>query len=241
MTPRPGVAGAPGSYTETHGGLNLEMVWIPAGTFRMGSEKGDSDEKPVHTVTLDGFWIGKYEVTQRQYEALMGTNPSSFKGPNRPVEMVSWDDAAAFCRKLSQATGKTYTLPTEAQWEYACRAGSTGEYCFGDGESQLGEYAWYSANSGTQTHDVGGKRPNAWGLYDMHGNVWEWCTDWYESYSASSGQRNPTGPATGSARVLCGGAWGGAAPGVRSANRNWFDPPGGDSGDGFRVCRVVSP
>jgi formylglycine-generating enzyme required for sulfatase activity len=193
------------------------MVWIPAGTFEMGSNDGDSDEKPVHAVTLDGFWIGKYEVTQRQYEAMMGNNPSHFKGPDRPVEQVSWNDAMEFCRKLSQATGKTYTLPTEAQWEYACRAGSKSNW---DEENRLGDYAWYERNSGNKTHDVGGKSPNQWGLYDMHGNVWEWCADWFEGiYYASSPPRNPTGPASGKYRVFRGGGWCGTAYNCRSASR----------------------
>jgi formylglycine-generating enzyme required for sulfatase activity/tRNA A-37 threonylcarbamoyl transferase component Bud32 len=223
-------------YVEAHAGLSLEMVWIPGGTFQMGSNDND-DEKPVHPVELDGFWLGKYQVTQRQYEALMGTNPSHFKGPNRPVEQVSWEDAMAFCRKLSQATGKSYTLPTEAQWEYACRAGSSAKWCFGDDESQLGEYAWYEANSGSQTHDVGQKRPNAWGLYDMHGNVWEWCADWYGTYSAANA-KNPTGPLTGQNRVIRGGAWFSEAYRSRSAYRCDGSPGGRYSLVGFRFVRT---
>jgi formylglycine-generating enzyme required for sulfatase activity len=229
------------AYVETHAGLNLEMVGIPPGTFQMGSNDF-GNEKPIHTVELDGFWMGKYEVTQRQYEGLMGTNPSDFKGPNKPVEGVSWNDAMEFCRKLSQATGKQYTLPTEAQWEYACRAGSSGKYCFGDDESQLGDYAWYAKNSGSETHAVGGKRPNRWGLYDMHGNVWEWCADMYGSYG-SARERNPTGTATGvwqQALLLRGGSWFSYPIGVRSANRLRSDPTGTWASGGFRVCRPPS-
>jgi formylglycine-generating enzyme required for sulfatase activity len=229
-------------YTETYGGLNLEMVWIPRGTFPMGSRSAQaySDEMPVHAVILDGFWLGKCEVTQRQYGALMGMNSSKFKGPNQPVENVSWNDAVEFCRKLSQATGKRYTLPTEAQWEYACRAGSTGEWCFGNDERALAGYAWYDMNSDGRTQDVGTKRANGWGLYDMHGNVWEWCADWYGPYTGGA-QRNPAGPNTGTARVMRGGTWCHRPNHTRSALRSRNAPHRGHYGSGFRVCRVASP
>ena len=228
------------SYTETHGGLNLEMVWIPGGTFEMGSNDAEAadNEKPVHTVELDGFWIGKCEVTQRQYEAWMGKNPSQFQGPDRPVEMVSWDDAMAFCVKLSQATGKQYTLPTEAQWEYACRAGSSGNWCFGDDESRLGDYAWHGGNSHNQTHDVAAMSPNAWGLYDMHGNVAEWCADWLWWYESRRRVRNPTGPATGQYRVMRGGACGDRPYQCRSADRGNFKPGNRHLAVGFRLART---
>jgi formylglycine-generating enzyme required for sulfatase activity len=223
-------------YMESHAGLNLAMVWLAGGSFQMGSNDSDadSDEKPVHTVSLDGFWIGKYEVTQREYEALMGNNPSLFKGADRPVTVVSWDDAMAFCGKLSAATGKTYSLPTEAQWEYACRAGTTTKWCFGDDESRAGEYAWYA---GDGTRPVGQKQPNAWGLYDMHGNVWEWCADWYGPYGAGA-QRNPMGAATGQSRVLRGGWWSSSASNCRSAFRLSVSPVNRVFSCGFRLSRT---
>jgi formylglycine-generating enzyme required for sulfatase activity len=158
--------------------MGIEMVYIPPGEFMMGSENGDKDERPVHRVTISqAFYIGRYEVTQAQWQAAMGDNPSHFKdcGGNCPVERVSWKDAQNFINKLNESNdGFRYRLPTEAEWEYACRAGTTGDYA-----GTLSEMAWYGKNSGSKTHAVGGKQPNAWGLADMHGNVWEWCQDWY--------------------------------------------------------------
>ncbi len=206
-------------------GVTLEMVGLPAGQFLMGSPDSDPDayqnEKPQHQVKLNSFAIGKYPVTQAQYQAVMGTNPSYFKNnPQNPVEMVSWDDAQAFCQKLSQITGKTYRLPTEAEWEYACRAGTTTRFYFGDDASQLGDYAWYIGNSQKTTHPVGQKKPNAWGLYDMSGNVWEWCEDnWHDNYIGA--------PTDGSAwiengddyQIVRGGSWYYYPPDCRSAVR----------------------
>jgi formylglycine-generating enzyme required for sulfatase activity len=212
------------------GGVKMELVWVPAGSFQMGSPSSESgrsdDEGPVHAVELDGFWMGKYEVTQEQYEAVMGKNPSNFKGTKNPVEMVSWKDAREFCRKASEKTGKGIRLPTEAEWEYACRAGTTTRFCFGDSDNGLDEYAWYTANSGSKTHPVGEKKPNEWGLYDMHGNVWEWCGDWYADKYGAGAAKNPAGASSGSYRVFRGGSWRSPAGNCRSANRSGIVPDG---------------
>ena len=177
------------------GGVTLELILIPPGTFDMGSDRGNPTEKPVHKVTLKkAFYIGKYEVTQEQWQAVMGANPSHFKDPKKPVGSVTWNACRDFVAKLSEKTGRKFSLPSEAEWEYACRAGSTTEFCYGDGEAGLGEYAWYSGNSGDMTHLVGQKKPNKFGLFDMHGNVWEWCEDvWHVSYEGA--------PTDGSASV----------------------------------------
>jgi formylglycine-generating enzyme required for sulfatase activity len=169
--------------------FDMEFVWIPAGEFQMGSSDGYDNERPVHTVHIkEPFFMTKYPVTQGQWEAVMGNDPSHFKGdPQRPVENVSWHDVQAFLQALNQKeAGNAYRLPTEAEWEYACRASTTTAYSFGDDASQLGEYAWYEENSQERTHSVGQKKPNAWGLYDMHGNVWEWVQDCYhDSYTGA--------------------------------------------------------
>lgn len=201
------------NFTEDLGnGIKLEMIAIPGGSFLMGSEDFDNT-KPVHRVTLSQFHIGKYQITQAQWQAVMKTNPSHFKGDNLPVENVSWTDASEFCRKLSEKTGKEFRLPTEAEWEYACLAGSTGKYCFGDDEALLKDYAWFGEDwQKGSTHPVGQKKPNNWGLHDMHGNVWEWCQDWYDAdfYAelAKQGEAvNPQGLTNGNNRVLRGGTW----------------------------------
>ncbi|MCW5201932.1 SUMF1/EgtB/PvdO family nonheme iron enzyme [Desulfobulbus sp. US4] len=181
----------------------MELVYIPKGCFQMGSNEYDG-EKPVHEVCVDGFWMGKYEVTQGQWKNIMGDNPANFqKGDDYPVEQVSWEDAQKFITQLKKRSGKEYRLPTEAEWEYAARAKSSYKYSGGD---DLNAVAWYDGNSGDSTHPVGQKKANAFGLHDMSGNVWEWCADWYgEKYYASSPKNNPTGPDSGAARVLRGG------------------------------------
>jgi formylglycine-generating enzyme required for sulfatase activity len=230
--------------------IGMKLVWILAGEFMMGYDNPfsfynrDSYEKPVHKVKLTkGFWMGVHEVTQSQYQAVMGNNPSCFKGDNNPVEQVSWDDAVEFCKKLSKKEGKTYTLPTEAQWEYACRAGSTTEYSFGDSESSLGDYAWHEGNSGGKTHPVGTKKANKFGLYDMYGNVSEWCLDWSWGYPEGT-SIDPEGPKSGTGlilreRVLRGGSWLYADPMYCGSAMRYCGPPGnGDSSCGFRVVAL---
>jgi len=210
------------------GGVKMEFVLIRPGTFTMGCEKGQaSDEKPAHEVTITKpFYIGKFEVTQEQWKAVMGENPSHFAGDKNPVERVSWPDCQTFLRKLAEKVpGQTFRLPTEAEWEYACRAGSVSEYCYGDDDRVLGDYAWYGGNSAGETHPVGQKKPNAWGLYDMHGNVWEWCSDWYGSYKAEE-QKDPAGPADAQGRVLRGGSWNYGPVYCRSAGRGGVVPAG---------------
>jgi formylglycine-generating enzyme required for sulfatase activity len=190
----------------------IELVQVPGGEFLMGSANGLELERPPHRVTIGRpFRIGGVPVTQAQWRAVMGTDPSEFRGDDRlPVEGVSWDDATAFCAALSRLAGRTVRLPTEAEWEYACRAGTTTEFFFGEAEDALPEYAWFHLNSGGRTHPVGAKRPNPWGLFDMAGNVWEWCADvWHSDYTGA--------PADGSAwreredqqprRCLRGGSW----------------------------------
>jgi formylglycine-generating enzyme required for sulfatase activity len=228
-------------------GVKVEMVLLPAGEFMMGSldsdKSADKDEKPQHRVRITKpFYLGKYLVTQEQWEAVMDNNPSLIKGPKNPVENVSWDDCQRFLEKLNtkiaMQLGK-FVLPTEAQWEYACRAGSTTRYCFGDEVSSLGKYAWYGANSGNTTNPVGEKKPNEWGVYDMHGNVWEWCQDWYDGhYYANTPMDDPAGPATGSQHVFRGGCWGDDDTSCRSADRYAYGPGGRGCYLGFRVSLV---
>lgn len=223
----------------------MEMLEIPTGSFCMGSNNGEADEKPVHRVTINySFYMGRYEVTQAQWQAVMGNNPSYFKGDlaepfiKLPVEQVSWNDAQSFINKLNELNdGFKYRLPTEAEWEYACRAGTTGDYA-----GTLSEMAWYSENSGTKTHAVGGKQPNAWGLFDMHGNVWEWCQDWYhDSYNGAPGDGSAwLSSSEQKYRVLRGGSyWDHFAPILRSAVRNPSTPDLRYSLGGFRVVAVA--
>jgi formylglycine-generating enzyme required for sulfatase activity len=221
--------------------IGMEFVLIPAGSFIMGSFENDEnafgDEKPQHKVTISKpFYLGKYEVIQGQWEAVMGNNPSEFKGRCNPVEQVSWHDAQVFIRRLNQREGHNcYRLPTEAEWEYAARAGTTSAYSFGDDTGSLGCYAWYWDNSGKKTHPVGQKQPNAWGLYDMHGNVWEWVQDWAGAYS-SDAATDYQGPSSGSGRVFRGGCWRISARYCRSAFRFDISPSGCGDFLGFRLA-----
>ncbi|MEI7837482.1 MAG: formylglycine-generating enzyme family protein [Planctomycetota bacterium] len=222
-------------------GVAMDLSLIPAGKFTMGSPEGEEDrqpdEGPPHDVTISKpFYMGVYEVTQEQYEAITGANPSYFKGAKNPVEQASWDEAVEFCKKLSAKTGKAVRLPTEAQWEYACRAGTKTRFGVCDKDADLNEYGWSAANSESKTHPVGQKKPNAWGLYDMHGNVWEWCSDWYADSYANAGDRDPQGAQSGSDRVLRGGSWFSLPLLCRSAIRDWGAPDVRGSHVGFRVA-----
>ena len=204
--------------------VTMKLVLIPAGRFVMGSPNDEADrnndEGPQREIAISKpFYMGIYEVTQDQYEAVMGSNPSRFKGATKPVETVSWEEAMEFCKKLSQKTGRTITLPTEAQWEYACRAGSKTRFCFGDDDKQLGAYASYDQNSSAGTAPVGLRKPNSWGLYDIHGNILEWCTDWHAGSYVNTSTVDPTGPNSGRYRVLRGGCWHSYGKSCRSAYR----------------------
>jgi formylglycine-generating enzyme required for sulfatase activity len=232
------------------------FVWIPPGRFVMGSPASEQDryghEGPQTVVTLThGFYLCQHEVTQAEYQTVIGSNPSGFQGdPNRPVEQVSWYDATNYCAKLTAAesaagrlpAGYVYRLPTEAEWEYACRAGATNRFSYGDdpGYTKLGERAWYSANSGGQTHPAGQKLPNGWGLYDVYGNVWEWCWDWYGSYPGGS-VTDPRGATSGSVRVFRGGGWDDSPRNCRSAYRAGVEPGYRYGNLGFRVALVAVP
>ena len=207
--------------------LGMTFVYIAPGSFMMGSpssESGRNNDETQHKVTLPrGYWMQTTEVTQAQWKAVMGNNPSHWKGDDLPVEKVSWDDAQEFIRKLNQQEDEiTYSLPTEAQWEYAARAGSSSRFCFGDSDSHLGNYAWFSENSGNKTHPVGQKTPNSWGLYDMHGSVWEWCRD-------RDGEC-----------VIRGGSGGSNAGDCRSALRRRFGPKYSGFGCGFRLVSSLA-
>lgn len=219
------------------------MVWMPGGVFRMGEERIDDEAaKPAHDVEVGAFSIGQYPVTFEEYEKFCEAtgrelpDDEGWGRGTRPAIRVDWNDAAAYCEWLSEQTGESYRLPTEAEWEYACRSGSDTAYCYGDGEDQLGDYAWYGDNSEGKTHPVGQKQPNAWGLYDMHGNVWEWIRDWYGDY-AEGLQHNPSGPESGSFRVFRGGSWFNPAENCRSSIRNGDDPGIRDRILGFRLAR----
>ena len=259
-TPVSAPASAPAADQVTTNRLGMQLAAIPAGRFQMGSpdnEPGRRDnEGPQHEVELTrGFYLGVYPVTQDEYQQVVGSNPSRFTGDGRrPVEQVTWFDTVAFCNRLSEreqlapfyaidgeqvriAGGNGYRLPTEAEWEYACRAGTTTRWWFGDDESRLSEFAWYGANSGGTTHPVGEKPANAWGLHDLHGNVWEWCGDWFGAYS-SGRVIDPTGPQSGEGRVLRGGSWDYVPRYCRGAFRISGRPVDRDEFLGFRAART---
>jgi len=215
-------------------GRAVEKAKLEYATAKARVQKANSDEKPAHPVTLKKpFYMGKFAVTQEQYHAVIGTNPSHFKGKDNPVEMVSWDDAQRFCKKLMKQMKQSVRLPTEAEWEYACRAGTTTTWHSGDTKADLGRVAWYGENSSGKTHPVGQREPNVFRLYDMHGNVWQWCQDWYEeNYYRKSEAENPQGPAQGNLRLLRGGSWN--IP-RGCATRDWSIPVLQSNGGGFRV------
>jgi formylglycine-generating enzyme required for sulfatase activity len=231
--------------------IGMKLVLIPKGTFMMGSpesEEGRCENESQHEVTISNdYYLGAYEVTQTQYQTVVGNNPSCYQGAlvgnqnaDLPVENVSLDDAVEFCKKLSELpeekkAGRVYRLPTESEWEYACRAGSKTIYSFDDEEGLLPEYGWFKRNSSQRTHTVGLLEPNAWGLYDMHGNVWEWCSDWYGEYPKGA-VSDPTGPTMGTDRVNRGGCWLYLAANCRSASRNWAKSSYQDGLLGFRVA-----
>ncbi len=233
---------------------STEMVFVKGGTFQMGSTSGDSDEKPIHSVTVSGFYIENVEVTQKEWKEIMGNNPSKRKGDNKPVEQVSWFDAVEFCNKKSKKEGLTpcytgsgkntkcnfsangYRLPTEAEWEFSARGGNWSNGYKYSGSNDIGSVAWYSSNSRRKTHSVGGKKANELGIYDMSGNVYEWCNDWKGSYNSSS-QTNPKGASSGSRRVSRGGGWSSYAENCRVASRTDGTPGNGSSNLGFRLSR----
>jgi formylglycine-generating enzyme required for sulfatase activity len=234
-------------------GIGMKLTLIPAGEFHMGSPNSEpdrEDDETRHLVKITKpFYFGVYEVTQQQYEKVMGARPWQVdrdhkEGADYPAVGVSWDDAVEFCRRLSKQEGVEYRLPTEAEWEYACRAGMTTAYSFGDGEAKLGQYAWYAKNTikndEPYAHPVGQKLPNPWGLYDLHGNVWEWCHDWLAPYGSEKVVSDPMGPAEGDDRVLRGGSFTMMAWVVRSANRKSNLPDTRSSLSGFRVARTYS-
>ena len=225
----------------TVNGVTFNMIKVEGGTFTMGatSEMTEpwDDEKPTHKVTLSSYYIGETEVTQALWKAVMGSNPSFFKGDDLPVEEVSWDDCQDFILKLNSITKRSFRLPTEAEWEFAARGGNKSKHTQYSGSGNIGEVAWYDGNSGSKTHPVKTKKANELGIYDMSGNVWEWCQDWYGSYS-NCAQDNPTGPNSGANRVYRGGSWNGSARNCRSSHRG--DDAPGSSGDYLGLRLVLS-
>ena len=227
--------------TFTVGGVQFKMIRVEGGSFMMGAPDKDSDayddEKPLHRVTLSDYYIGETQVTQSLWKAVMGDNPSNWKGDNLPVEHVSWNECQEFIKQLNKKTGKTFRLPTEAEWEFAVRGGKKSQGFKYSGSNNIGDVAWYGDNSGSKTHPVKGKRANELGLYDMSGNVWECCQDWYGDYSDSA-QTIPLGPSSGSNRVLRGGSWNNRARLCRVASRSYYSPVDRYDGSGFRLALV---
>ncbi len=221
--------------------VGMDFVLIPAGEFHMGSENGRKGEKPVHLVRISrSFYLGKCPITQAQWQAVMRENPSHFiSDPNRPVESISWYEAQAFLQQLGDQEIQSYRLPTEAEWEYAARAGATTAYCFGDDPGRLSDYGWYDRSSGKITHPVGRLKPNAWGLHDIHGNVWEWVQDWYdEAYYQGSPMDDPKGPEKTNSKVIRGGGWHNLPGSLRVSARLENDPSNRFDGVGFRIVML---
>ncbi|MEO5340484.1 MAG: formylglycine-generating enzyme family protein [Magnetococcus sp. MYC-9] len=229
---------ATSSFKDDHG---IEFVWIAPGRFMMGTSFAadvNDDEMPRHPVTISqGFYLGKYEVTQAQWQAVMENDPSEFKGADRPVENVSWEEVQSFIGKLNDKAGaRRYRLPTEAEWEYAARAGTETTRYWGDGDGEMEQYAWFAGNSGKKSRPVGQLKPNGWGLHDMLGNVWEWCQDWYgKKVYAEQAVADPQGPSEGAGRVLRGGGWNGYASHIRAAYRFELNPGHRRRNLGFRL------
>lgn len=255
----PAAPKAASTVTTIHTKTGVDMALLPGGEFTMGDQRGEDDEQPAHRVTVSPFYIDVCEVTQASFQAMLGRNPSKFVGPDKPVDRISWLAAVQYCNMRSTREGfkpcydpKTmacdfsadgYRLPTEAEWEYACRAGTTTRWPFGNEAGELAKHAWFKANSAKATHPVKQKQANAWGLYDMTGNVAEWCNDYYaEKYAADSPQKDPRGPAEGKERVLRGGSWAAGDDACRAAAR-LSQPPGladvcfGYEAYGFRCVR----
>jgi len=243
--PSPKVVELPSSFSKPEltmdigGGVTLEFVLIRPGSLMMGMPNGNSNERPVHEVKLtQPFYLGKYEVTQSQWLAVMPANPSNFEGPKLPVEQVSWEQCQTFLAKLGERQSRwKFSLPTEAQWEYACRAGNRGTHIFGESDEQLWPHAWHQQNSRETTHPVGSKKPNAWGLYDMHGNVKEWCLDGYAEYSEGA-VKDPQGPTSSPYRIFRGGGWNDYSANCRATIRDFLYPVGYDDDLGLRVLAV---
>ena len=238
-------------FSELTNSIGMKMVRVTKGEFNMGLPGRNFNELDGRVSITRDFYLGVTEVTQSQFEMLMRRNPSFFQGVKvngnsgaHPVESVTWNDAVEFCRRLSELpdekkAGRSYRLPTEAEWEYSCRAGSATAFCFGDSSKSLGDYAWYEENSPKSTRQVGQKKPNAWGLYDMHGNVSEWCSDWYGVVYPKGRLADPTGPKEGAGRVVRGGCYGSLDLFCESGYRDAAEPSDPRDDIGFRVLLVI--